>query len=111
MPPNLFFFHDPAPPEIYTLSLHDALPIFLNVIVNAEQAMTEAHGKGVLRVSTCRASAGIRISIEDDGPGIQPDHLKQIFDPFFTTKGVGKGTGLGLSICHGIIKEHGGSIE
>ncbi|HXH28746.1 MAG TPA: ATP-binding protein, partial [Candidatus Polarisedimenticolia bacterium] len=85
--------------------------VFLNIISNAEQAMREAHGKGALRVATRIAGKQIEIDIQDDGPGIKADHLKQIFDPFFTTKPVGKGTGLGLSICLGIIKEHGGAIE
>jgi C4-dicarboxylate-specific signal transduction histidine kinase/ActR/RegA family two-component response regulator len=85
--------------------------VILNIVSNAEQAMREAHGKGALRVSTRAAEKQIRIDIQDDGPGIKKEHLKQIFDPFFTTKPVGKGTGLGLSICLGIIKEHGGTIE
>ena len=84
--------------------------VFLNIVVNAEQAMKEAHGKGILTVKTALVEGSIRTTVEDDGPGIRPEHLKQIFDPFFTTKAVGKGTGLGLSICHGIIREHGGSI-
>jgi PAS domain S-box-containing protein len=84
--------------------------VFLNVVVNAEQAMTEAHHKGVLTVSTASTGGRIEIRIEDDGPGIAPEHLKQIFEPFFTTKKVGKGTGLGLSICFGIIRDHGGTI-
>jgi nitrogen-specific signal transduction histidine kinase/CheY-like chemotaxis protein len=86
------------------------LQVFMNIITNAEHAMREAHGKGALTLRTCVAGDVIRITCEDDGPGIPPDNLKKIFDPFFTTKAVGKGTGLGLSICHGIIKGHGGTI-
>src|SRR5881227_1344029 len=52
----------------------------------------------------------MRVSIQDNGPGISEENLSKVFDPFFTTKEVGKGTGLGLSLCYGIIKEHGGSI-
>jgi len=51
----------------------------------------------------------IEISISDDGPGIDPENLGRIFDPFFTTKE--SGTGLGLAITHGIIEQHGGSID
>ena len=52
----------------------------------------------------------VEILIEDDGPGIEEEHVKKIFDPFFTTKDVGKGSGLGLFIVHDIIEWHGGSI-
>ncbi len=84
--------------------------VFLNIIVNAEMAMLEAHNKGTLNISTRQVDSIIRISIADDGPGISKENLNRIFDPFFTTKEVGKGTGLGLSICHGIVTAHGGSI-
>ncbi len=85
--------------------------VFMNIITNAEQAMREAHGKGTLTIRTAKAGGNIRLEFVDDGPGIAPQNLKKIFDPFFTTKPIGKGTGLGLSICHGILKEHGGSID
>ncbi len=84
--------------------------VFLNLIINAEQAMLEAHGKGALTINTERVGDIIRASFADDGPGIDQENLRHLFDPFFTTKEVGKGTGLGLSICHGIITEHGGRI-
>jgi signal transduction histidine kinase len=84
--------------------------VFLNIIVNAEFAMLEAHQKGKLVITTARADGVIRITFTDDGPGITEANQKRIFNPFFTTKEVGKGTGLGLSICHGIITEHGGKI-
>ena len=84
--------------------------VFLNIMVNAEFAMMEAHHKGKLVITTEKSGDIIRISFADDGPGISKENLKHIFDPFFTTKEVGKGTGLGLSICHGIVTEHGGKI-
>ncbi|HEU65157.1 MAG TPA: PAS domain S-box protein [Chloroflexi bacterium] len=84
--------------------------VFINLIVNAEQAMIEAHGKGMLTIVTEWVGDIVRASIADDGPGISPENMKKLFTPFFTTKDVGKGTGLGLSICHGIVTEHGGKI-
>ena len=84
--------------------------VFMNLIVNAEQAMLETNGRGRLKVTTERAGYIVRASISDDGPGISPGNMKKLFTPFFTTKKVGKGTGLGLSICHGIVTEHNGRI-
>jgi PAS domain S-box-containing protein len=84
--------------------------VFLNIIINAEYFMTEAHKGGTLTVTTKRQNGMVVISIADDGPGIPPENVGRIFDPFFTTKEAGKGTGLGLSICHGIVTEHGGQI-
>ena len=84
--------------------------VFLNLLVNAAQAMPEnAHGTITVR-TRCDASA-ILIEIADTGSGIAPDVLPRIFDPFFTTKPVGKGTGLGLSLSYGIVQRHGGRIE
>jgi len=84
--------------------------VFISIIVNAEQAMLEAHRRGKLTIVTERVGNIVRVSFTDDGPGISPDNMKQLFTPFFTTKEVGKGTGLGLSICHGIVTEHGGKL-
>ena len=84
--------------------------VFINLIVNAEQAMLEAHGRGALTVSTERVGNIVKTCFSDDGAGIKPENMRRLFTPFFTTKEVGKGTGLGLSICHGIVTEHGGRI-
>jgi PAS domain S-box-containing protein len=84
--------------------------VFLNIMVNGEFAMLEAHHQGKLIITTEKLDGVIKITFTDDGPGISEENLKHIFDPFFTTKEVGKGTGLGLSICHGIVTEHGGKI-
>jgi PAS domain S-box-containing protein len=85
--------------------------VFLNIIINAEHFMTEAHNRGTLTITTKKQNSTVRISIADDGPGIPRENLSRIFNPFFTTKEAGKGTGLGLSICHGIVSEHGGQIH
>ena len=84
--------------------------VFLNIVLNAEQAMIESHDKGNLTVTTEKLHGIIKISFADDGPGIPTEIINRIFDPFFTTKEVGKGTGLGLSICYGIITKQGGRI-
>jgi PAS domain S-box-containing protein len=85
--------------------------VFVNLIVNAEQAITSQRERGALRVSIEHADGKIGFVFADDGPGIAPENIGKIFDPFFTTKRPGGGTGLGLAICTAIIKEHGGSIE
>jgi PAS domain S-box-containing protein len=84
--------------------------VFLNIVLNAEQAMIEFRGRGNLTVTTELLPGIIKIAFSDNGPGIPPDILNRIFDPFFTTKEVGKGTGLGLSICYGIVTKQGGRI-
>jgi len=99
----------PGLPEIM-LDSHQIQEVFLNIILNAEQAMTEANGGGKLTIKTERNKRHVRSTFSDNGPGIPPEHLNSVFDPFFTTKGEKGGTGLGLSVCHGIITEHGGRI-
>lgn len=84
--------------------------VFLNLIINAEQAMIDHRGKGTLKVKTDRMEDNVAISIIDDGPGIMDDIRNKIFNPFFTSKEEGKGTGLGLSISYGIIANRGGNI-
>lgn len=84
--------------------------VFLNVIINAEKAMSVIHDRGFLTVRTRKIDNMIQISFKDNGPGITPENLERIFDPFFTTREPGEGTGLGLSVCHGIVIEHGGHM-
>jgi len=84
--------------------------VFLNIILNAEQAMTEANSGGKLTIKTEERKEYIRTTFTDNGPGIPAEHLDKIFDPFYTTKEEKGGTGLGLSVCHGITTEHGGKI-
>jgi len=84
--------------------------LFLNIIINAETEMKLAHGQGKLLIKTECQNGVIKVSVQDDGPGIPQENLSRIFDPFFTTREVGQGTGLGLSICHTIVTEHGGRI-
>jgi CheY-like chemotaxis protein len=85
--------------------------VFLNIIVNAEQAMKTAHGRGTLTVTTETKGNNIFLSFQDDGPGIKPENMKRLFEPFFTTKAPGEGTGLGLSLSRSIILEHNGRMS
>ncbi|PYQ44513.1 MAG: hypothetical protein DMG99_03765 [Acidobacteria bacterium] len=90
---------------------HQLMQVFLNLILNAEQAIREAHEKGTLRIRMGRGENTVWVSFHDDGAGIPKENLSSIFDPFYTTKRPGRGTGLGLSICKSVMKEHSGSIE
>ncbi len=87
--------------------------VILNLLINAEHAISETDMKGEIGFSTSyneKAESVVAV-VSDNGTGIPPDILPRIFDPFFTTKPVNKGTGLGLSITHGIVVEQGGTIE
>jgi len=86
--------------------------VFMNLLVNASQAIaaTGKYGNIVVRTSTTD-SGQIVIEVRDDGCGMSSDVLKRIFDPFFTTKEPGRGTGLGLAVCHGVVTSLGGDIE
>ena len=86
--------------------------VFLNLVMNAAQAMDRRRSDNRIRVATRTLEDGnAAVDVADTGCGI-PESLRQrIFDPFFTTKPIGQGTGLGLSICHGIIAAMGGRIE
>jgi len=90
---------------------HQLMQVFLNLIVNAEQAIREARDRGTLRIRLGKGDNSVWVSFHDDGPGIAKENLSSIFDPFYTTKRPGRGTGLGLSICKSVMKEHNGSVE
>ena len=90
---------------------HQLMQVFLNLILNAEQAIRDARDKGTLRIRLGKGDNSVWVSFHDDGPGIAKENLSSIFDPFYTTKRPGRGTGLGLSICKSVMKEHNGSIE
>jgi signal transduction histidine kinase len=85
--------------------------VFLNMMMNAEQAMAATSGGGRIELGTREANGRVVATIRDTGPGIPADVLTHIFEPFYTTKEVGQGTGLGLAIAYGIVQEHGGQIS
>lgn len=98
-------------PEVFA-DPHQLQQVLMNLLVNAEHAMTAAHGGGTLTVTTRAPSIDeVRIDVRDTGPGMDATVRSRIFDPFFTTKDVGEGTGLGLAVASAIIAEHGGSIS
>jgi PAS domain S-box-containing protein len=104
------------------LAIPDALPpvdgdrklliqAFLNIVTNAEQAISSIRDHGVLVISLSSEAQKICVSFSDNGPGISPENNQKIFDPFFTTKRPGGGSGLGLTIALAVVKEHGGTID
>jgi two-component system, NtrC family, sensor kinase len=101
---------------------HQMQQVFLNILLNAEQALRD-HG-GVLEVSVSShegegegtpdvgaPAAWVVVEFFNDGPPIPPEQIPSIFDPFFTTKPKDEGTGLGLAICQRIVRDHGGEIS
>lgn len=91
--------------------------VIRQLVANADQAMPTG---GVVRIACSNVApaslAGlpvapgpyVKIIVEDDGPGVPPEHRAQVFDPFFTTKA--NGTGLGLAVVHSIVRRHHGHV-
>jgi len=86
--------------------------VFLNLVVNAAQAIPEGRANSnEIRVATSIAADGrVRVEVRDTGSGMTPEVIAKIFTPFFTTKPIGVGTGLGLAICHQLVTAVGGEI-
>ncbi len=99
-------------PEVQCLA-SELNQVFMNLLVNAAQAIDKSRGCIRIRTGTGTESGidSVWVEIEDDGCGIPKEDLGRIFDPFFTTKPVGKGTGLGLSLSYGILQKHHGRLE
>ena len=89
----------------------DLQQLLLNLLINAEHALTSESGRRAITVRTHAEDETVRLECEDTGHGIPADIKHRVFDPFFTTKPEGVGTGLGLSICYGIVRDHGGRIS
>ena len=115
-------FREDAPDLPMVMADEDELhQVFLNLVINAQQALEEAVLRSPAGFATAGSDSGgsgrrlwirtavggqgdfVRIEVADNGPGVPPALRGQIFDPFFTTKPLGAGTGLGLSVCHGIV--------
>jgi signal transduction histidine kinase len=94
------------------ISILQMQQVFLNLIVNARQAMAEA---GTLTISTRLVNRDgmqeVEVVFTDTGKGIKKEDLSKMFKPFFTTKEKGKGTGLGLSVSRSIVEKHKGTIK
>jgi two-component system NtrC family sensor kinase len=104
------FLQDPTLPAVMA-DPNQLMQVFLNLILNADQAIRESRDKGTIRIRLGRNPDSVWVMFQDDGPGISTEVLPHIFDPFFTTRRPGRGTGLGLSICKTLVREHNGNIE
>ncbi|HCK76954.1 MAG TPA: two-component sensor histidine kinase [Gammaproteobacteria bacterium] len=80
-----------------------------NLVINAQDALTGHEGMVVIRTEQDRRTGGVTITVQDNGPGFDPDNIDRIFEPYVSSKE--NGTGLGLAICRRIIEEHGGTIR
>ncbi len=100
----------PERPPRVLVNREEIQQVILNLLLNAEQAMTSAGRGSTITIRCIPTGDGPVVEVADDGPGISADMRGRIFEPFFTTKDVGQGTGLGLSISHGIAAAHGGSL-
>jgi two-component system NtrC family sensor kinase len=98
---------EPALPNV-TLATERIVQVLLNLLLNAADA---AGPTGKVSLKANRTGTGVRVVVEDSGPGLDPKIRERLFEPFATTKEVGKGTGLGLAVCRGLVESAHGTIQ
>ncbi|MGH7319333.1 MAG: sensor histidine kinase, partial [Candidatus Rokuibacteriota bacterium] len=101
---------DPTVPRVKA-DPHRLGQVFINLLVNARQAMDVTERGGAVTVHTRRLARAVEIHVVDNGPGVPPAIKPKIFDWFFTTKPPGEGTGLGLAVSREIMLVHGGNMR
>lgn len=107
--PNSITIHPPINDHIIFCDPEKLEIVFVNLIVNAIQAIGDNKGDITIEIADAPTDNGfVEIKVTDTGSGIPQDNIGKIFEPLFTTKQVG--TGLGLSSCKNIIEQHGGTI-
>ena len=124
LPRNITLQEDlPAVPATVYCDPAQMHQVLMNLCANSFQSLRETGG--VIRVSLAREELSpdwaqalgispgshLRVSVEDNGPGIPSELMDKVFDPFFTTKGKAEGTGLGLAVVHGIVRAHKGAVR
>jgi signal transduction histidine kinase len=85
--------------------------VLSNLVVNATQAISETRRDGRIVIDAGRDGDRVRVTVEDNGTGIDPQTLRRVFEPFFTTKPAGSGTGLGLALSRGLVGGLGGDLR
>lgn len=111
VPPGIDLVEEVSWDLILELDAQRMQEVFLNLLMNAIQAIKEPPGEIKIAATVDQARQEAVITVEDTGVGIPREELDLVFDPFFTTKETGVGTGLGLSIAYGIIEKHHGTIS
>jgi signal transduction histidine kinase len=101
---------DPEVPKV-KVDPHRIGQVFINLLVNARQAMEAADSGNAITVQTRRLDHAVELQFSDNGPGVPPAIKPRIFEWFFTTKPPGEGTGLGLAVSREIMLVHGGSMQ
>ncbi len=85
--------------------------VLVNLVVNAMQAIPEHRSDGLVVLRDETDGDRVRLVVEDNGVGMEPEILRRVFEPFFTTKPLGSGTGLGLAVSRGLITSLGGDLR
>ncbi|MBN1593578.1 MAG: ATP-binding protein [Candidatus Coatesbacteria bacterium] len=101
------------PVECYAAEMNQ---VITNLLINSVDAISakqriDPEMKGLIKIATEGDDSLVKISIEDNGIGVNKEDISKVFDPFFTTKPTGGSLGLGLSVSAGIIEKHGGNIQ
>jgi C4-dicarboxylate-specific signal transduction histidine kinase len=103
---------DPGLPAV-RLEQRRVVQVMLNLMLNAADAVELADPtcQAHITVRAWRVEEGVRVEVDDNGPGIPLEVLPRLFEPFFTTKPPGRGTGLGLALCREYVSRVGGSLH